>query len=405
MNSYRLVTPKGTKDILLEECQTGRWIEERLRKIFVGYGYQEVITPGIEFLDVFQDKEVNVGCEDMFKLIDDEGRILVLRPDSTAPIARLVSTRLKDSQRPLRLYYNQRVYLQKTMYSGKRSETSQIGVELIGANTAKADLEVISMAYEALKVCGGLDFRLEIGHSSFFDILADRLNLDEQQKDRLRQLINAKNYPALNDMLDTFGEIEAAAALRKLPHLFGKEEVFAMAEEIFRDEETKSLLEYLRWTYNALLQMGLKDAVMLDLGFVNRKNYYTGVIFQGYVSGSGEVVLSGGRYDKLLGRFGDDSPAIGFGIDIDLLTKNSIEQGMGKKPDTPKALVYSEPGYEILSLQYAHTLRQQPGMIVESGLFKDRESCLEYARKKGIPKVHIVGQTIEVVPIYQSKPE
>jgi ATP phosphoribosyltransferase regulatory subunit len=399
MNSYRLITPKGTKDILLDECQTRRWIEQKLRKVFIGYGYQEVITPGIEFLDVFQRNEVNTGCEDMFKLIDHEGRILVLRPDSTAPIARLVSTRLKESCRPIRLFYNQRVYLQKGMYSGRRSETAQMGIELIGSNTTIADLEVISLAAEALKRSWGQDFRLEIGHSGFFEILVNRLNLEEGQKEQLRQLIDAKNFAALNDILDKYSNHEAAEALKQLPHLFGRAEVFALARDIFKDEETKALLDYLHWLYEALLQLGLKDSVMLDLGFVNRNNYYTGVIFQGYVQGSGEVVLSGGRYDQLLGQFGPASPAIGFGIDIDILTKKRLEQGLEKKAALPKVLVFGEPGYEVLSLQYAHTLRQQPDMIVENGLFKDRQDCLAYAMKKAIAKVHIVGKTIEVITI------
>ena len=399
MTTYQLITPKGTKDILLEECEAKRWIEARLRQVYTGYGYNEVVTPGIEFLDVFQAGVCNPGSENMFKLIDNEGRILVLRPDSTAPIARMVSTRLKNSFRPIRLFYNQRVYRQKGMYSGKSTETSQMGVELIGANTAKTDLEVIAMATEALESCCQQEYRIEIGHCGFFEALISRLQADDNQKEQIRLLIGAKNYAALNDLLDTLGQGETAAALKLLPRLFGGAEVFDAAGEIFEDAETKKILDNLRWIYYSLIQMGLKKSVMLDLGFVNDNNYYTGVIFQGYIQGTGEAVLSGGRYDQLLSRFGDPMPAIGFGINVDTLTKLRLTQNLQEAMTLPQILVYGEPGYEVLCLQYAQTLRQQPGMIVENALLGSKEACLAYAVNKGIPKVHVVGQTIEIINV------
>lgn len=399
MKNYHLNTPKGTKDILFEECQARRWIEKKLHQVYTGYGYSEVITPGIEFLDVFFQNINNNGSENMYKLIDSEGRILVLRPDSTAPIARLVSTRLKQSIRPLRLYYNQNVYLQKGLYSGKSSETSQMGVELIGANTNRADLEIISMAAEALQQCDIEEYRLEIGHSGFFNALIGQLPFDEEQKEEVRQLIGAKNYAALNDLLDAFPASEGINALKQLPRLFGGEEVFAAAESIFQDAQAKRILDYLHWIYDALMEMGLKDSVMLDLGLVNNNDYYTGVIFQGYVQGSGEVILAGGRYDQLLGQFGESMPAIGFGINVDILTKMRLNKSVNTKIDLPVILVHGEPGYEVLCLQYAQTLRCQPGLIVENALTMDRQACLNYAKERGIQKIHFVGQRIEIIEI------
>ena len=112
MKDY-LTTPRGTRDILLEEKETQCWIEGRIEEGFRSFGYHPVITPGIEYLDIYANAPGNTGSEHMFKLVDNEGRILVLRPDSTAPIARLVASRLKNSSKPVRLYYNQRVYRQK----------------------------------------------------------------------------------------------------------------------------------------------------------------------------------------------------------------------------------------------------------------------------------------------------
>ncbi|MCL2166049.1 MAG: ATP phosphoribosyltransferase regulatory subunit [Clostridiales bacterium] len=390
-------TPKGTRDILLEECETQNWIEAKLTEGFAKYGYTPVITPGVEYLDVFADAPGNTGSEHMFKLVNNEGRILVLRPDSTAPIARLVSSRLKSSRKPLRLYYNQRVYRQKDLYSGQRMETSQMGVELIGAGNMRADLEILQLAMESLTQCGLTDYRIELGHSGLCELLISRLAVDDSGKEKLRQWIRTKNYPALNDFLDLLGQGEEIAGIKALPGLFGGIEVIDKAAEIWQDGEVREILAYLQSLFDVLQQIGLKEKLMLDLGFVNENDYYTGIIFQAYIPHFGEAVLLGGRYDHLLERFGEKLPAIGFGVDVDLLTKSRIDEGKQSAVNTPGVLVWGEKGYEVLSLQYAKTLRQTPDLFVENGLFDSLEQCKDYAAAKGIRHIHVVSQTIEIL--------
>ncbi len=397
MKKDYLTTPKGAKDILPEECEAQDWIETRLKKIFKSYGYGQVRTPGIEYLDIYAEAPGNLGSEHMFKLIDNEGRILVLRPDSTAPIARLTASRLKKSCKPVRLYYNQRVYRQKGLYSGRRIETAQMGVELIGANSIKADLEMLQMAIEVLENCGLTEYRIELGHGGLCELLISRLTAAEADKDQLRQLIQVKNYAALNDFLDTLGQGDEIQVIKSLPSLFGGREVFDQAAEVFKDQETKEILAYMKSLFDVLQQLGLKERLMLDLGFVNDNDYYTGIIFQAYIHGFGEAVLLGGRYDRLLERFGEKLPAIGFGANVDLLTKNRLDTGQQSPAEAPKVLVWGEPGYEVLSLQYAKTLRQTPELVVENGLFQNLEECKAYAAAKGIGYIHVVGQTIEIL--------
>lgn len=396
MKDY-LSTPKGTRDILLEECETQNWIEAKLEACFRKYGYQPVITPGIEYLDVFAGAPGNAGSEYMLKLVDSEGRILVLRPDSTAPIARLVASRLKTSGKPIRLFYNQRVYRQKGLYSGRRIETSQMGVELIGANSMRADLEMLQLAMETLESCGLSDYRVELGHGGLCELLIRRLAVDGGSKEKLRQWIQAKNYPALNDFLDALGQGDEIMAVKALPGLFGGREVLDKASGIGKDRETGEIIAYMRALFDVLQQLGLKDKLILDLGFVNDNDYYTGIIFQAYVRDSGEAVLLGGRYDRLLERFGEQQPAVGFGVNVDLLTKNFMDGGRQAPARAPQALVWGEPGYEVLSLQYAKTMRQAPDIIVENGLFENLEQCKDYAATRGIGQIHVVGKTIEIL--------
>lgn len=394
-----LTTPKGTRDILLEECEAQGWIEEKLTENFKSYGFFQVITPGIEYLDVYAEAPGNTGSEHMFKLMDNEGRILVLRPDSTAPIARLTATRLKNSPKPLRLYYNQRIYRQKNPYSGRRIETSQMGVELIGTKGMRADLEMLQLAMETLECCGLRDYRIELGHGGLCELLLSRLTADGRIKEQLRQLIQSKNYPALNDFLDSFGRSEAARGVRALPGLFGGREVFQKAYGIFQDDEIRETIDYMNALFEALTPIGLGDKLILDLGFVNDNDYYTGIIFQAYMQGTGEAVLLGGRYDRLSIRFGEGQPAVGFGVNTDLLTKHRLDTGTQGPAKTARVLVWGEPGFEIKGMQYAVALRKEKDMIVENALFDNLEQCKAYAAAKGIPYIHAVGRTEEILSL------
>ena len=398
MKDY-LTTPKGTRDILLEERETQSWIEGQLESVFRSYGYHPVITPGIEYLDVYAAAPGNVGSEHMFKLIDNEGRILVLRPDSTAPIARLVASRLQGSAKPVRLYYNQRVYRQKDLYSGHRIETSQMGVELIGANSMRADMEMLQLAMDTLEGCGMTDYRIELGHGGLCELLLAQLAAEDSVKEQLRQWIQAKNYPALNDFLDTMGTGEDIRAIRALPGLFGGREVLDQAADIWNKPETSAIIDYTRSLFDALIALGMQDKLMLDLGFVNDNDYYTGIIFQAYIPGSGEAVLLGGRYDHLLARFGETLPAVGFGVNVDLLTKSRMDEGAQVQVQPSDALVWGEAGYGVQGMRYADTLRRTEGFVVENGLFEQLDQCVAYAQARGIKRIHVVGQHVKVIDI------
>ena len=162
MKKFNKITPEGTKDILFEECLSQRTVSERLTHIFKMRGYNEVITPGMEYYDVFDAPNAAIPQYEMYKSTDNKGRLIVFRPDLTLPIARLTATRLQAMEKPIRLYYNQPIYRNRKDLSGRSDETTQAGIELLGASGLKADIEVIAAAVEALSACTE-NFRLEIG--------------------------------------------------------------------------------------------------------------------------------------------------------------------------------------------------------------------------------------------------
>lgn len=387
MKNYDLITPEGTKDLLFDECTARRNVEDKIHKIFKSCGYAEIVTSGLEFFDVFNLNSRYFPQESLYKLVDSKGRLIVLRPDSTVPIARVVATRLKEASLPLRLYYNQCVYNMTPLLTGKSDQIVQTGIELIGSSSRTADLEVIGMAVETLSVCCKDGFSLEIGDVGFFKEIMDRLETDDNTKEEIRSLIETKNYPALNDALDKIGENKVTTALKQLPRLFGGEEVFEKALKLFSDEKTDAILSDLKQLYIEVKKLAKNGNITVDLGMVNRTDYYTGVIIKGYLAGYGEEILSGGRYDKLISEFGYDVPATGFAVNVDAVAELAVKD---TKTASADIIVFAELGYELQGIMKASEYRKK-GFIVENALCEDIESVREYAKEKKISKIVMIG--------------
>ncbi len=385
MKNFSLLTPEGTQDFLWDECALKRHVETNIRTIFKSMGYSRIITPSLEFFDVFHQDSLYFPQEELCKLTDNKGRLVVLRPDSTVPIARVVATRLKEAVLPLRLYYTQPVWRFAPSLKGRSTEINQMGIELIGASSMMADIEVISAALEVLSSVGDtVSCSLEIGDIRIFKELMLRLNATPAQKEEIHTLIEEKNYPALNDCLDKIGERKITNALKKLPTLFGEEEVFDRAEEIFQDSRITEILNYLRELYHTVKKISPECRITIDLGLVNRTDYYTGLVMKGYLEGYGEEVISGGRYDHLLSEFDYDVPAVGMAVNVD-----AVAGVIGKKcppvHDVPDILIIAEKGCEAEAVKKAVALRKQ-GFCVEHAVFSDKEQAELYAEKRNIPE-------------------
>ncbi|MCL2636768.1 MAG: ATP phosphoribosyltransferase regulatory subunit [Oscillospiraceae bacterium] len=299
MKKYNLITPEGTRDLLFEECKARRDIETKLMDLFKSEGYSEVITPSLEFYDVFGD----FSQESMYKLTDAKGRLMVIRPDSTIPIIRLAETRLKNEPRPLKLCYNQTIYNVNPKDAGRDDEIAQCGVEKI-ADEKRDDngYEVLELAMKAINIIG-FDYRFEIGNCLLFDILSDENKIYADKKEEIRQLVETKNYPALK-------ALEIPDVFVELPKLFGGEEIFDKAEELFKSEKLKRELGFLKNAYSELKKNIDGDKITIDLGLTNTRGYYTGIIFNGYTAGYGEPILLGGAYSI------NETIAAGFAVNV-----------------------------------------------------------------------------------------
>lgn len=358
------ILPEGTRDLILDECIVKRAIERDIDDIFYKWGYKEIITPTVEFYETFNHDSQTLKEEDMYKFFDNRGRILVLRPDMTIPIARVVETKFKDESLPIKLRYNSNVFRVHASLGGKRNEYTDCGVELIGLEDKKSDLEVLVLALEALEKLGLSNFKLEIGNIGFFEGVFKTLNISKESKEIIAQYIEDKNLKNLEDYLDEIDiKDEYKEFFNKLPWLFGDRSILEEAKVLAFNEELKANLEYLENLYSELDILGYGNKVTFDLGMVPRLNYYTGIIFRGYGEGVGNTVLRGGRYDNLITIGEEYIPAIGFSLDINSVIENvKISEKINTIDKSCK--IYYSSKYRIEAIRKSEKLRQE-GKIVE----------------------------------------
>ena len=391
MKNYSKITPEGTKDYLSMESRAIRCAEKRLSSLFKSKGYEKVMTPTVEFFDVFNRESSGYSPENLYSLTDSYGRLLVLRPDSTLPIARMAATRLQNGVLPLRLYYSQNVFLRQKNLTGRSDEAPQSGIELMGVGGLRADLEVITTAVEAIECCTAADFKLEIGHAGFFKDLCGKLNADDDTVGAIYDCVESRNFVSLNNILDSIGKSDITECIRNLPRYFGGIEVIEKAEKIGLDNEGKESLKYLAKLYTQLEKIGLANKVIIDLSLVNRTNYYTGIIFKGYLQGSGVPVVSGGRYDLLSREFGKDMPSTGFGVETGVLASVMLSRNEVEKEAYPQVIVWGADGYITNALEYSKTLRNR-GIFCEISDFATAQETREYAKSKGFASVCIIDE-------------
>lgn len=310
--------PEGTRDLILGECHAKRALQYAIEGVFDSYGYRDIITPSIEFYQTYQTGFDNLRDEQMYKFFDHNGKILTLRMDMTVPIARVVATKFKDQKPPFRFRYCANVYKVKESFAGKRNEVSDCGIELLGLKDTESDLEILLCALEVMDVMKQESYTLEIGNVNFFHSACADLEMREEEISKLADLIDRKSLSELSDYLKNLNlNEEQRSFFLELPWLCGDASVLEEAKPYCFNEELKKILQQLIDLQEQLKELGYEKQITFDLGKVPHLNYYSGLIFEGFIEGIGTSVLSGGRYDTLLEKFGDALPAIGFSVKLD----------------------------------------------------------------------------------------
>ncbi len=333
----RSLVPVGMATILPEAARHVRRLEAKLLAHVEHRGYEEIILPTFEYLDVLAPGLEAELLEKCYKFVDrTTGRVLLLRPDATAQIARTVAMGMMGFRFPLRLSYRATVFRYEPEHAGRDREIFQVGAELIGADDPIADREIITLLVECLQKVGLRSFRISLGHVGFFKELLVQAGLSSEGRRRAEHAAARKDLPRLQEILSQERVSKTRArAILEAPELCGQYEVLTRGRNLARNEKPlHRALDRLTKVYQLLCEGGLEDGVILDLGEFRGFDYYDGVVFDVFADGVGIELGGGGRYDHLIGRFGRDIPSTGFALQVDRLFQAIGFQG--KRDNAPK---------------------------------------------------------------------
>ena len=367
----KFATTPGTRDVLPPESTRLLDAQARIRDRFRLYGFREVVTPALEYSEVIEEH----GLRDAsYKLFDRDNQMLLLRPEMTTPIARLVAQRLAGSPPPHKLSYVLPAYRRASVGRGQSAELYQAGVEVVGSASPREDAATIALLVDVLQSLGldaPTEFAVVLGQSAFYS--GYLRHVVPQAAPSVTAALAAKDLVAV-DALARDLSAGAAAGVRGIPRLVGPATDASIVEEAeqFAVGEAGAALENLREILRHLEAHGALGAVILDLGLIGRHDYYTGAIYEAYASGLGFTIANGGRYDNLLKRFGKELPATGFAIYLERL----LSALPGERPQPLLVLV----GGDVDGVEAAARLRDNGVPVLHLSGDLPPGAAAEYAR-------------------------
>ncbi|MCH1625793.1 ATP phosphoribosyltransferase regulatory subunit [Fredinandcohnia quinoae] len=311
--------PLGMRDTLPSLYEAKKELRTSMSSVMESWGYQFIETPTLEFYETVGNVS-SILDQQLFKLLDQQGHTLVLRPDVTSPIARVAASKLYQEGCPLRLAYSANVFRAQQREGGRPAEFEQIGIEFIGDKTISADAEVISLLIETLKKAGLSKFTVPIGHIGYVNALFLEIVGNEERANVLRRFLYDKNYVGYREHVNSLqlSSIDKQRLLSLL-QLRGDISKIGQAKELIEGEVGRKAIDELEQLWHRLQAMGVTDNIKIDFNLVSHMSYYTGILFEVYAENIGYLLGNGGRYDTLLGKFERHAPATGFGIRLDHL--------------------------------------------------------------------------------------
>ncbi|WP_246942866.1 ATP phosphoribosyltransferase regulatory subunit [Bacillus pinisoli] len=352
--------PVGMRDTLPHLYTLKKQARNQISSVIEGYGYEFLETPTLEYYETVGESSAILD-QQLFKLMDQQGHTLVLRPDMTAPIARLAASRLYTGGYPLRLAYDTNVFRAQQREGGRPAEFEQVGVELIGDRSSSADAEVITLMIHSLLKAGLTEFTVAIGHIGFIDALFTDVLGNQTRVSEIKRFLYEKNYVGYREHVKSLplSSIDKDRLLSIL-QLRGKGDILQKASQLVQNEQAQLAVNQLQQLWNALDAHGVTSYVKLDVNLVPHMSYYTGILFEGYSSKVGYPICSGGRYDQLLERFERQADATGFAIRLDYLLEALSETSTTKEVE---CVVFSQER-RVEAIQYATERRQQGKQVV-----------------------------------------
>ncbi len=291
-----------------------RQITYQAMRVFSGWGYSEMQIPLIDQFDIYE-RSVKEEVDDAIRFVARDGKVMMLLSDVTPAIARLVSFKLGKKNLPLRTSYANKVF--RTAKNTKNSiESYHLGLELIGVSGLFGELEVFLVALEVLEKLGVDDFQFNVSDYGIVHYLLNATGAPKRIREEVLEAIIARDAAEVNFILNRLGIrehfIAAVSALANLEG--GLHQLNQIQAALPNDKQLAERLEAMRTLFRVLSELGYKKRIRLDLAALDGVNYYTGIAFDIVSENLGRSIGRGGRYDALLGKFGNSQPAVGFSL-------------------------------------------------------------------------------------------
>lgn len=358
-------TVRGMRDFLPRDAEKLRYVEHISRKLAVLYGYEEILTPVVEFYELLAAKSGEEIRQRMYVFTDLSGRKVALRPEFTASVARLVATKLRNAPKPLKLFSVGSLYRYDEPQYGRYREFWQANYELMGSNQPEADAEILAISNHLLKELGLRNYYFKIGHVGILREILSQEGIVEEQQNQIMQLLDKKRWEeALTQIKQLGASQECVRVLKKLFETRGKAafEILKSAKKIVQKYERGiSAVENLQQILTLAATGENKFEMLLELGFARGLEYYTGLIFEAYVPELEIALSGGGRYDKLIELFGGEpTPAVGVAQGIDRIVLAMKKQKTKFEIPTEKRVVVIpvNEDIKIKAFEVSSTLRE-----------------------------------------------
>lgn len=306
--------PLGMRDTFPAIYEKLELIRSTGRELLRARGYEFIKTPSVEYYDTI-GKASAISDARLFKLVDSQGNTLVLRPDMTTPIARVVTSKLLKEKIPQRLAYFANVFRAQQREGGRPAEFDQMGIELIGDTSVFADAEVIMTAIDLVKAYNIQDFKVTIGHAGVLSCILKDYTESAEHAAHLNELLVQRNFVGFEEAVLEFDlpKTKSDALLAYIEEAIRLPSIEAIEKYVRKNDA----LEYMRNLAKILDAAGYEDYIAFDFTLASHMSYYTGMLFEVFASGSGFPLGNGGRYDGLLEHFGSKVGATGFGLRVD----------------------------------------------------------------------------------------
>jgi histidyl-tRNA synthetase len=397
MSTFKTV--RGMRDFLPEEATTMRYIEGKARRIAELYGYKEIMTPVVEFYELLGAKAGEEIRSRMFAFKDLGNRMVALRPEFTASVARLVATALRNEPRPFRLLSVGSLYRYDEPQRGRFREFWQSNFELMGSTKPEADAEIITLTDDLMKAVGLKNVTFEVGHVGVLRGIMNQENLEDKVQNEIMQLMDKKQYDdALKIIEDSGASEKCVATLRKLVELKGSK-VFgiieSMRECVDGYERAVDATENLYEILSLALGSGCKIDVNVNAGFARGLEYYTGIVFEVYVPEVDKALAGGGRYDRLIELFGGEpTPAVGVAHGIDRIMLTMQMQKIPLKTREENRVMVIPVKEELIrnALEISRTLRDAGIQVEVEAMGRKVVRALEDADRRRMNHAIILGE-------------